>query len=302
MTLQQLRYVVAVEDLGSFTLAADLCCVTQPTLSQQVAKLEHELGVVLLDRSVKPVRATRAGREILREARRSYASMARIDGLIKEESGRQDGEVSLGIIPTLAPYVVAGVVAGLRQRFPALGVRVAEMLTEGVIEGLRKGNLDFGLCALPIPGEGVEVRELWDDPFVAYLPEGHPLLAKTALVPGDLDRRELLVLAEGHCFRDQVTVLCPLPEGGEGLRFEAGSFATLCSLVDAGLGVTFLPGLAVAGLGVRARERVRPFAAPAPSRRVVLATQVGYPRRTVLEGLVGVLAASCGAGDDWGAC
>jgi Transcriptional regulator len=286
MTYQQLRYAIEVAERGSFSEAAERCLVTQPTLSQQVAKLEEELGVQVFARDQKPVRATALGARILEEARLSYAGIARIEALVAEELGKTDGELRLGLIPTLGPYLLPELVSGLKGRFPELRLDLREELTEQMLQDLRRGSLDLGLCAGPVDCRGLERAELFEDEFVAFLGTGDSLLSKGEIRVEDLDRRGLLLLAEGHCFRDQVLSFCPKDPGDEGLRLRSGSFETLCNLVDAGQGYTLLPSLAIPGLSKERLGRVRRFAAPRPSRRIILLAQEGYPRRRIMEAVV----------------
>lgn len=269
MTLQQLQYVVALEETGSFTAAAAACRVTQPTLSAQVRKLEDEWGLPLFDRSAQPVLPTPTGEKVAAEAR---AALARLEALAAEVRDRRTdlgGVLEVGILPTLAPYLLPRVLGAVRERLPRLTLRITEALTAEVAERVRRGRWDLGLVSTPTGIPGLEERPLFREAFRAYLPPGHPALPLDHLPRSWLDEPGLLLLQEGHCFRDQVLALCaagarpPAP-----VEFGSGSLDTLMRLVDAGQGSTLVPEGLVLELEDDRRAQVRPLAEPEPYRTV----------------------------------
>ena len=268
-----MKYVVAVDDHRHFSRAAEHCGVTQPTLSAQVRKLEETLGVSLFDRSASPVRATDAGRRVIRQARMILGQADRLQELAR---GRTEsaGELHVAVLPTLAPALLARFVADLTERHPALRLRLEEQRTEDIVTGLEKGRLDAGILATPTDKAVLGERPLLREPFVAYLSQGHRLWEARRVDTAELRREELWLLREGHCFRDHVLELCS-DMGWEGLeppalRFESGSLETLQHLVDVKGGMTLLPALVLAGMSEERRKHVRPFREPAPARTIRL--------------------------------
>lgn len=287
MTLLQLSYVVAVDTHRHFVRAAEHCGITQPTLSMQIRKLERELGVEIFDRSKQPVEPTDVGREIIAQARVVLREAERIRELIGGLGGEVAGELRVGIIPTLSPYLVPLFVGGLAERYPGLLLRVEELLTEQVVEGIRTDRLDVGLVASETAVAGVLERPLFEEPFVAYVSERHRLYAASEIAVEELGLTDVWLLTEGHCFRDQVLQLCREVDGaappGRTLHFESGNLATLKRLVESSGGMTLLPYLAVLHLTEAERARVRPFASPQPTRRIRLIRGKTYLKRALIE-------------------
>ncbi len=295
MTLTQLAYAVAVDTYRHFGRAAEHCHVSQPTLSMQLQKLEEELGVQLFDRSRKPILPTPIGERILAQARVILRECERLYELLNEDLEAVRGELKLGVIPTLSPYLLPLVTRPLQERYPELTVQVEELTTEQILEALATDRLDAGLIATEEGRPGLRRRALFREPFVAYLGADHPLLAETRLDPSRLRLEELWLLREGHCFRDQVLQVCsrreeasPAPQ----LRFESGNLETLRLLVDRLGGVTLLPFLATHYLPAEARERVRHFREPAPHRTIYLIYARAHLKRTLLDAYVAVLQES----------
>lgn len=284
MTLTQLRYVVAVDTHRHFGRAAAHCHVSQPTLSMQIQKLEEELGVPLFDRSRKPVAPTDLGACVIAQARVVLRERDRIRELIAEAAGVVAGELRLGIIPTLAPYLLPLVTARFSASHPAVSLSVREMTTEGILDHLATDRLDAGLLATAEEAASLETRTLFTEPFVAYVAPAHRLAGATVVDPGDLD--DVWLLSEGHCFRDQVLHFCE--SAGRALaahpiHFESGNLETLRLMVDRLGGLTLLPYLATLYLSERERARVRPLTDPVPQRHVRILYGRAYLKRSLIE-------------------
>ncbi len=287
VTLTQLAYAVALDTHRHFGAAAAACGVTQPTLSVQLRKLERALGAPLFDRSRTPVVPTDAGRRVLGQAR---AVLREADALAAEAERPGEaitGELRLGVIPTLAPYLLPPALPALRRRHPGLALVVEERLTDDVLDGVRRGALDAGLVASEVSDPALTTRPLFREPFVAYVGAGHRLAGRAELRPADLAPDDVWLLGDGHCLRTQAEQLCRR-RGGWGargdapaaVRFEGGNLETLARLVEQGEGMTLLPAMAAAALRTDAqRALVRPFAAPAPAREVRLVQHRERARR-----------------------
>lgn len=283
MTLQQLRYVCAVADAHSFAEAAAACAVTQPTLSAMIAKLERELGASLFDRRRKPLVSTELGRAVVLRARRVLAEAAAIPALVAELREETAGELCLGILPTIAPYLLPLLAPAFTRRHPEVRLVVRELKTAEIAAELAAGTLDLGIAATPHPAlSGMAHAPLFEESFYAFA-KTPP--AKPYLLPEDIDPDELWVLEEGHCFGDQVLALCELSRAHHAMSYASGSIDTLKRLVEAQGGVTVLPELALRTLSAREMARVRPFAEPAPRREVSLVSREGFVRRRVAEAL-----------------
>lgn len=284
MTTTQLRYLLALDTHRHFGRAAAQCFVSQPTLSAQVQKLEEELGVLLFDRSRKPLAPTDLGRRVIAQARVALAEFDRIAALVEEAAEVLAGELRLGVIPTLAPYLLPLVAGPFAEHHPAVTVHVRELRTEELLDELAADRLDAGLIATEETRPGLASTPLFEEPFVAYVGRAHPLWAAEAVAPEDLPGEDLWLLAEGHCFREQVLQVCRRASSASGpLRFESGSLETLRMLVDERGGATLLPLLAVRTLSEAERASVRPFTAPAPQRTVRLVQGRTYLRRALIQ-------------------
>ncbi|MCA9518429.1 MAG: hydrogen peroxide-inducible genes activator [Myxococcales bacterium] len=290
VTLAQMRYAVAVEGAQSFRLAASQCHVSQSGLSMQVRKLEELLGVVLFDRSKKPVIVTPEGETALAQMRAVLRETERLGQIVAEED-EPSGRYRLGVIPTLSPTVLPLFLADFVDLHPRVELVVEELKTEEIIARLQADTLDAGLAATPLDVPGLAEEPLGDELMYAYLPERDPLLREAAVSQMDLRERELWVMPEGHCFRSQVLAYCSAdrPREPRRIHFESGSFQTLIRLVDAGLGATVLPALVVAGLSdATRRAQVRPLVAPTPVREIGLVTARADLRRRVSDALVAI--------------
>lgn len=286
MTLRDLQYVVAVADFGHFGRAAEACHVSQPTLSGQLRKLEDALGLTLFERGRRGARLTRAGEAIVAEARRTLASAARIRALAAAAQDPLAGEFTLGMIPTIAPYLIPRFVTHLGEALPDLDVIYREDVTDRLNADLLAGNLDAAILATPPVDDALEAVDLYDEPFALVTPEGTPAPARLS----DVASEELLLLTEGHCFRDQALAVCRPVEGAPARALRATSLETLLNLVVGRQGVTLVPALAVPDMG-RMPLRVSWLDAEDASRRVSLTFRKSLPRRELVARLAGLIRA-----------
>lgn len=293
MTFQQLQYVVALDEAGSFTGAAQACFVTQPTLSAQVKKLEDEWGTPLFDRSGQPIRPTPVGERVVAEARATLDRLKALAEGVKRDKADLGGTLEVGIIPTLAPYLLPRVLGAVREQFPRLTLRLTEALTAEVTDKVRRGRWDLGLVSTPTGLVGLEERPLFRETFQAYLSPGHPLLAMDRIPLGWLEETGLLLLREGHCFRDQVLALCGTsPLRNSPLQFESGSLDTLMRMVEAGHGATLLPEGMVWELDEERRALVRPLKGVEPHRTLGALLVPQGPKAVVVDAFLSAVKGS----------
>lgn len=282
VTLSELRYLVALADTRHFGRAARASLVTQPTLSAAIKKLETTLRITIFERSTKQVAVTPLGTQIVEEARRVLDAMDRIADLA--EHGREPlaGPVRLGVIPTLGPYLLPWLMPPLRAAFPRLQLILREVKTSELVLELQHNRLDVGILALPLPVAGLSSSALFEEPFLFVGASDHPLARSAVVKESELEGERMLLLDEGHCFRDQALSLCRqsgavTPE--EDGDFRATSIETLRHMVGAGMGSTLLPALAIRpDEEKRSQVVVRPFAAPEPGRKLTLAWRKTHPR------------------------
>lgn len=290
MTLQQLQYIVAVADTGQFSKAARTCHVTQPTLTTMVRKLEEELGVTIFQRGVQPARATAEGASLIHQARVVLREASQFKDLVKELRTGTTGTYRIGIIPTLAPYLLPLFLGRFADEHLEARLAIDERKTSRILKALRNGQLDIGILAGPIESEDLECITLFHEPFLAYLPEGHALLKRKRMAAKDLRKEPLWVLSEGHCLRDQVLHVCQQPSaaGHENILYSTGSIETLKRMVKGGSGLTLVPELSVGA----DEKNVRRFESPEPVRQVVLVVRRPFVRRKALEALVEAITAA----------
>lgn len=295
MTLTQLSYIVAVETHGSFGKAAQACFVTQPALSMQVGKLERELGVVLFDRSRTPVVATDLGRQIVEQARVVLREAARIPEMRDRARGEISGELRVGVLPTLGPYLLPRFVQELTVRHPGLRLVLEEAMTGVILERLRNETLDIGIAATSDAAD-LDQQPLFEEPFVAYVNAAHPLASRARLTPAELTRQDCWVLSEAHCLREQVLRLCGVSgEAGElrGVHVASGNLEMLERLVETSGGYTLLPALCIEGMRTDdGKARLIEFADPVPSRHVVLLQRRQYLKAHLIEAFTTALRQS----------
>ena len=289
ISLRQLEYVVAVADVLGFRRAAERCHVSQPALSAQIQQLEAVLGVKLFERDKRRVMLTEAGEELVARARRVLTEAGDILTTASRLCDPFCGNLQLGVIPTIAPYVLPEVVPALVKQYPRLRLRLREDKTEPLMRSLEEGRLDAALLAL-VPELGdVDHAVIAEDPFVVAVPQGHALEKKKQVQLRDLDEENVLLLEDGHCFRSQALTLCTRL-GAREVDFRATSLTTLAQMVMSGeAGITLLPSLSVPIENRLGQLVVRPFGDPAPSRTLALVWRPGYPRAEALRALAGTL-------------
>ncbi|MDZ7802193.1 MAG: LysR substrate-binding domain-containing protein [Trueperaceae bacterium] len=292
VTFQQLRYLVALVDHGHFGRAAASCRVSQPTLSTQLRRLEERLGASLVDRAASPPSATPLGARVAALARGLLLGREELIGTARQEAEALRGPIRLGVIPTLAPYLLPALAPQVRQRWPEVTMEVVERPTHDLTELLRQGALDVALVATREHDPSWSGRVLGYEPFVCYLAPAHPLLRFDTVDAAALPHDELWLLRDGHCFRDQVLAACGADGAGMvgGVRIESGALGTLGRMVDTAGGLTLLPRMAVAAMGPDERARVRPFAPPRPGRTLRALVRRAYAKRAVVEAFIGAAA------------
>src|SRR5512144_1010158 len=287
MTLTELKYAVAVAETRHFGRAAERCHVSQPSLSASVKNLEEELGVTLFERGKRGVFLTEAGEQIVAQARRALEEAERVKSVARQGRDPLQGVLRLGIIHTIAPYLLPQMVAALRRSAPGMPLDVEENTTANLDRMLKAGELDAVILALPYGGPGIDTVPLYEERFRVAVPAGHPLARKKAVTVEELDAGELLLLPVGHCFRDQVLDACREfsrpPEPGR----QGNSLETLRSMVASGLGVTVLPATALTPQHANPLVKAVDFSDPRPTRRVALASRRGFHRPAALEKLAG---------------
>jgi LysR family hydrogen peroxide-inducible transcriptional activator len=273
MTLTQYQYIVAVDIYKSFAKAAGHCFVTQPTLSMQIQKLEEELGVTLFDRSKKPVATTDIGRQIVDQAKVLLNEAGRISEIIQLNKGEIKGQFRLAFIPTIAPSIIPRFLKDFTELYPDLELHITELQTEIILDQLKKGLIDAAIVATPLEAEGVIEKPLYNEPFMGFVPEKHRLFKEKFLAVKELDIHDLLLLKEGHCFRNSVINLCSNTfkknEKSAGIHLESGNFETLIKLAKQGFGMTLIPYLLALELKETDDKKfIRPFENPQPSREI----------------------------------
>lgn len=287
MTLQQLEYILALDRFRHFGKAAEHCRVTQPTLSTMIQKLEEELDTRIFDRNQQPVCPTPIGVHILAQARVILGQAGHIRDIIAEEKQSITGTFTLGILPTIAPYLLPRFFPQLVKKYPQLDIRVTEMKTASIKQALQKGEIDAGIVAHLDDMDEFEQSHLFYEQFYAYVAREDALFAQSIVRTSDLADTQLWLLDEGHCFRDQLVRFCQLKNArASQLAYHLGSMETFMRMVEGGKGVTFIPGLAVLQLGEKQQELVRPFAIPRPTRQIVMLTGRDFIRHTLLDMLV----------------
>lgn len=288
MTFVQLEYVVAVDTYRHFATAAEHCFVTQPTLSMQVQKLEEELGVKLFDRSKQPVVPTEIGIEIIEQARRILSEKNVIKELVQTKKGILTGELRIGIIPTLAPYLLPLFIQNFYKKYPLIKLVVQELMTEYIVSRLREGRIDVGILVTPLQENGIKEHVLFYEELLAYVSRKNTAYKKTYVLAQDIDPEKLWLMEEGHCFRSQIVNLCELrraSEMGTHFEYEAGSIETLRRMVELNDGITILPELTTLDMTARQLQLIRHFKKPAPMREVSIVVHRDFVKKRLIEAL-----------------
>ena len=286
MTFTQLEYIVALDTHRHFALAAEQCYVTQPTLSMQINKLEQELGVKIFDRSKQPVLPTVAGIEIIEKARKLLSDRNELLESIQSKKDVVKGELRIGIIPTLAPYLLPLFVHSFTKSFPEIKLKVSELTTQTLITHLRDGRIDAGILVTPLQEQGIAENVLFYEELVAYVSKQNSVYKKQYVLSKDIDPDKLWLLEEGHCFRSQIINLCELrkkTKGGSHFEYEAGSIETLRRMVDLHDGITILPELATIDMTGKQQQNLRYFKPPAPMREVSMVVHRHFVKKRLIE-------------------
>jgi LysR family transcriptional regulator, hydrogen peroxide-inducible genes activator len=285
MTLQQLEYILAVDAYKQFSTAAEKCFITQPSLSAMIQKLEEELGVKIFDRSKQPILPTELGAEIIAQARLILNESENLKQMVKDRMETVSGELRLGIIPTLAPYLLPLFLKDFSEKYSDLKLSITELTTDNIITHLKKGILDVGIMATPSKDNQLFEDPVFYEEFVVYAPNENAILKKNYLLAEDIDANLLMLLQEGHCMRAQVINLCALQKTQSSLSnisYEAGSLETLKRLVEAHSGITILPHLAVLDMDEDQMQYIRFFKPPAPVREVSLVTHRSMAKKRLI--------------------
>jgi len=285
MTFVQLEYIIAVDTWRHFAEAANHCFVTQPTLSMQIQKLEEELEVKLFDRK-QPVVPTETGAEIIEQARKILAERNLLLENLQHKKGVLTGELRIGIIPTLAPYLLPLFIQPFTKKYPGVKLIVNEMMTDLLISRLREGKIDAGILVTPLQETGIREHILFYEEMMAYVSKKNEVYEKTYLLPQDIDPNKLWLLEEGHCFRSQIVNLCELrkiSKEGSHFEYEAGSIETLRRMVELNDGITILPELATLDMPLRQTQLIRHFRRPVPMREVSLVVHRNYVKEKLIE-------------------
>ncbi len=292
MTITQLYYVLAVAENQNFTKAAEKCFVTQPTLSMQIQKLEDELNIQIFDRSKKPIDLTEVGKKIVSQARNIVNEADRINDIVDQEKGYIGGDFKLGIIPTVMPTLLPMFLKSFVKKYPKVKLKIEELTTDDIIIRLNEGHLDAAIAATPLENENIKERVLFFEPFMSYIPKNHRLSGKDKIDVSDLDISDILLLEDGHCFRDGVVNLCKAFKTvhDEHFQLESGSIETLIKLSNEGLGMTLLPFLHTLDIKETERKNLHYFNDPSPAREVSLIYHKSELKMHIIKALQDVIS------------
>lgn len=283
MTLQQLQYVVALERYGQFVKAAESCFVTQPTLTMQLQKLEEEVGSLLFNRDHAPVVPTPLGAAFLERARIILKEVEGLKQLVNEEIDKIEGTYNIGVIPTIAPYLMPKLIPQVLKVNAKVKLKIFELRTDEVIDALKKGTIDVGIAATPLMENLIKEIPVYFEPFELYIHPNHPKASIKEWTSADLETNEMLILDEGHCFREQALAICARSgkKWNKGFEYQSGSLEALMGLVDQGVGYTMVPAMAVSD--EHKRQNIRSFKSPRPVREISILTHKSYARTAFLE-------------------
>lgn len=292
MTITQLKYVLAVAEHQNFTKAAQKTFVTQPTLSMQIQKLEEELDILIFDRSKKPIELTAVGKKIVNQARSIVNEANRMQDVVDQEKGFIGGAFHLGIIPTVMPTLLPMFLKNFTNKYPKVQLKIEELTTDEIISKISDGHLDAAIAATPLAHDKIKERILYYEPFVGYIPESHRLFQKKKIEGSDLDIDDILLLEDGHCFRDGVINLCKISknQATDQFQLESGSFETLIKLSHEGLGMTLLPFLHTLDIPKEKNKHLRFFKEPSPAREVSLIYSTSELKLQIVDAMYDVIS------------
>ena len=289
MTLVQLEYIVAVDTHRSFVAAAESCHVTQPTLSMQIQKLEDALGIKIFDRSRQPVVPTEVGTKIIRQARVVLMESKKIQEILQEDKGEIEGELRVGVIPTVAPYLLPDVITQFLIKYPKIQLQIWEYTTERITQELKSGNLDCGILSTPLLDNSLVETPIFYETFVAYVSPKSILYQKKLLNPDDISNDKLWLLNEGHCMRGQVLNICNYKHNQSAtgtFEYNTGSVETLKRMVDINSGITILPELSIINYDEDQMSNVRYFRSPEPVREISVVTTQNFVKKQAVNTLI----------------
>jgi LysR family transcriptional regulator, hydrogen peroxide-inducible genes activator len=281
MTLQQLEYIIALDTYRHFGKAAEHCNIAQPSLSVQIQKLEEELKTTIFSRTKIPISPTETGIIIIEQARKILSECGTMSQLIQQQKNTIEGNLKIGIIPTLAPYLLPLFLLEFVKKFPTVSLNVSELTTDKIIRRLKNGMLDIGILATPLNQKELQETFLFNEEFVAYVSKKEKIFAKKYLLPTDIDVNKMWLLEEGHCLRSRTINLCELQKMSsiqKHLDFETGSIETLKKFVEKNEGITLLPELATIDMSVAKKGMLRYFKSPAPVREISMVTSKGFAK------------------------
>lgn len=288
MTLTQLNYVIAIDKYKNFGVAAQHCNVTQPTLSMQIQKLEDELGVILFDRAEQPIKATKIGETLIKQAKIILRESQKFTNMVSEEKDEAVGELKIGVIPTLAPYLMPLFLKDFMKINPAMKIVVEELQTSQILQKLDDSELDIGLLVTPIDHEGLHSEPVFYEPFMAYVSDKSSLAKVSKVDQKDLNSNDLWLLTDGHCFREQSLLICKnrkkTSDQNKNLLFESGSLETLKKMIDQENGFTLLPYLAT--MDIQNSKKLKEFNQPVPTREVSVIYNQYFRKNKIKESLI----------------
>ncbi|MGE4346987.1 MAG: LysR substrate-binding domain-containing protein [Flavobacteriaceae bacterium] len=287
MTITQLQYALALAEHCNFTLAAEKCFVTQPTLSMQIQKLEEELEVLIFDRTKKPIQLTQVGEKIIEQARKIVNESERIQDIIDIQKGFVGGDFKLGIIPTVMPALLPMFLNTFIKKYPKVNLIIEERNTSDIVQRLKNGHLDAGILATPLEVKEIKEKVLYYEPFIGYIPQNNSLFHKENIKPEDLDTNDLLLLEDGHCFTDGVLNICKtkFEKNNDKFELKSGSFETLVQLANEGLGITLLPYLHTLNIPEKDKNKLKHFEKPEPAREISLVHTKNELKIQIIEAL-----------------
>ena len=286
MTITQLKYVLAVAEYQNFTIASEHCFVTQPTLSMQIQKLEDELETKIFNRNKKPIQLTEIGKKIIDQAKIIVDESNRISDIVDQQKGFIGGDFKLGIIPTVMPTLLPLFLKSFIKKYPKVNLKIEELTTEEIVKKLSEGHIDVAIAATPLENENIKERVLYYEPFVGFVPSEHRLFNNTTIDVDDLNIDDILLLEDGHCFKENVINLCStFGNKNQHFQLHSGSFDTLIKLSKEGLGMTLLPYLQTLDLNEKDKVFLKEFKEPAPAREVSIIYHKSHLKVHLIEAL-----------------
>ncbi len=295
ITLTQLEYIVAVDTYRHFGRAAEHCFITQPTLSMQIKKLEEDLEIIIFDRSKQPLIPTDVGKRIIEQSRIILKETEKVNNIVKDHKNLISGELKIGIIPTLAPYLLPLFIGNYKRKYPNILITVQELTTENIVDHLKRDLLDVGVLVTPLKEDWINERPIFYEEMMLYSHEEHPLHNKEKVRVKDIATPEIWLLSDGHCFRHQVVNLCSFKGASNEklpFHFEAGSLETLMNIIDKEGGITLIPELASVDMAESRRKHVRSFSDVTPLREVSLVYSRHFAKNKLVDLLWKEMSAS----------